>query len=65
MYVHRRNKQGVKPNYSDIKREMGISKPTVGKWIKTLLEAGHISEEIVGSKKILEITSKGKDLLSK
>lgn len=58
--VHRQNVIGLKPSYSFIGKELGISKPTMRKRIATLINGGYLKEDSVGRMKIVELAEKGK-----
>jgi PAS domain S-box-containing protein len=58
-FIYEHNTQGSKPNYTDIRQELSISKPTVGKRIKILVNTGYLTENVRGSSKVLELTHKG------
>ncbi len=58
-FIHEHNALGSKPNYSEVRQELGISKPTVGKRIKILVNTGYVMENRRGRSKILELTQKG------
>jgi PAS domain S-box-containing protein len=61
--VYKKNSIGIKPSYTDIGKNLNISKPTVQKRIKLLVSAGNIIENRRGRQKIIEITDKGKNLV--
>jgi uncharacterized membrane protein len=63
-FIYEHNALGSKPNYTDIRRELGMSKPTVGKRIKILVNTGYVSENVRGSSKVLELTQKGMRMFS-
>lgn len=58
-YIYRKNNQGIRPVYTEISKELGISKPTVRKRVKSLITHGYIREDIIGRTKYLELTDKG------
>ena len=57
-----KNNAGIKPSYTDIGSELGISKPTSRKRIRRLISAGYVVEIEKGNKKVLELTQKGRFL---
>lgn len=60
-YIYECNIIGVKPSYTDIGQELGISKPTVRKRIRLLISAGYVMELVKGRNKIIELTQMGKN----
>jgi len=62
-FLYQQNSIGIKPSYSDVGRSLQISRPTARKRIKRLITTGYIIEQNLGKTKILEISSKGKDIL--
>lgn len=63
-FVYNKNLIGVKPTFSDIGREINITRPTMGKRISYLTSSNYISVSIKGRNKIVELTNKGRELLS-
>jgi len=63
--VHSQNSIGLKPSYSLIGDELGVSKPTMRKRITSLIESGYLQEETIGRMKILELGEKGVQLFRK
>jgi DNA-binding MarR family transcriptional regulator len=61
-FIYRQNAVGIKPSYGDIKKEMGISKPTVKKRIRHLVVTGYLKDIEKGRTKIVETTEKGTSL---
>lgn len=61
-FVYERNIVSITPTYTDIKVFLGISKPTMGKRIRQLLNRGYLIETKKGREKHLELTEKGKML---
>jgi Mn-dependent DtxR family transcriptional regulator len=61
-FVYRQNTSGVKPSYSNLGKELRISKPTVRKRIKNLISSGYITESKKGMYKVIELTDKGRNL---
>jgi PAS domain S-box-containing protein len=64
-FIYEHNALGAKPNYSDVRQKLSISKPTVGKRIKVLVNSGYVMENPRGRSKILELTYKGMRLFLK
>jgi len=64
-FVYVQNNLGKKPAYSDVGRELGISKPTIGKRIKRLVNTDYLFEREMGRRKILELSEKGRKLFLK
>jgi DNA-binding MarR family transcriptional regulator len=64
-YIYGNNIVGVKPSYTDIGSELGISKPTVRKRIRILLNGGYVMEFSKGRNKFLELTQAGKNFFVK
>lgn len=64
-FVYEHNAMGSKPNYTDIRQELSVSKPTVGKRIKILVNTGYVTENLRGNSKVLELTHKGTRLFIK
>ena len=64
-FIYEHNALGSKPNYTDIRQELSISKPTVGKRIKILINTGYVTENPRGRSKVLELTYKGMRLFLK
>ena len=61
-FIDKMNNLGVKPSYSDLKKELEISLPTVRKRIKYLLISGYLNETLLGNRKALELSQKGRTL---
>jgi len=59
-YIHQCNLDGKKPTYSTIGKELLISRPAVRKRLGFLISGGYIREEERGSRKLVEITEKGR-----
>ena len=59
-FIYDSNLEGNKPTYSDIGKELLISRPTVKKRLDFLKAGGYIREEERGSRKLVEITEKGR-----
>ncbi|MFP3908676.1 MAG: GAF domain-containing protein [Archaeoglobaceae archaeon] len=60
--IFRQNKSGIKPTYTDVGKELGISKPTARKRIRRLVNHGYLVESTQGRFKLVEITEKGREL---
>lgn len=63
-FAYSQNKIGAKPNYTNICRELGISKPTVSKRIRHLISAGYLIVYVKGRTKVVELTERGRRLFS-
>ncbi len=59
-FVYMKNKLGEKPSIKDTMNELGLSRNTVKKRIKTLKSKGLINVVKYGRTKILEVTDEGK-----
>lgn len=64
-YTYEDNIIGVKPSFTKIGQELGISKPTVRKRIRLLVSAGYAMEIIKGRIKVVELTEMGRNLFFK
>jgi uncharacterized membrane protein len=64
-FIYEHNALGSKPNYTDVRQELSISKPTVGKRIKSLVNTGYVMKNVRGRSKVLELTYKGMRLFLK
>jgi PAS domain S-box-containing protein len=64
-FIYEHNALGAKPNYSDVRQELSISKPTVGKRIKVLVNTGYVTVNPRGRSKVLELTYRGMRLFLK
>lgn len=62
--IFRQNKSGLKPTYTEVGKELGISKPTARKRIRRLVNYGYLVESTQGRFKLVEITEKGRELFS-
>ena len=61
-YIYRMNLQGIRPYYSLIRKEFGVSKPTISDRIRTLTSLGYVKEDKHGRMKVVELTEKGRGL---
>ena len=61
-YLHSQNNMGVKPSHTKVSKALKISKPTVGKRMRRLVELEYIVESTVGKSKVLELSIDGKRL---
>ena len=61
-YIYRQNCLGVKPSYTDIGRNLKISKPTVQKRVRLLISSGYIREAVKGNRKEVEVLDRGRAL---
>jgi PAS domain S-box-containing protein len=62
-FVYKQNVIGVKPSYTDVGKNLGISKPTVQKRIGLLNSAGYIHVLAGGRRKTVELAERGRSLL--
>ena len=60
--VYTYNVKGVTPSYAKVGQEIGASKPTTRKRIRSLIGYGYLRESKMGRKKVLTLTEKGKIL---
>jgi PAS domain S-box-containing protein len=61
-FIFKQNMIGVKPNYTSVKKEMKISKPTTSKRIQQLKNLNYLNEFQNGKNKTLELTPTGRTL---
>jgi len=61
-YIYKENNLGLKPSYSEIGKELKMSRPTVRKKMKILIANGYLIENTKGRKKIIELLEKGRRL---
>jgi len=64
-FIYEENLIGVKPSYTNLGSELGISKPTVRKRIRLLISAGYVLEIEKGRNKLVELTEMGRNLFLK
>lgn len=64
-FVFQQNKRGICPSYSDIERELNITKPTVRKRVSKLSKYDYLITIIKGRSKLVELTDKGRNLFLK
>ncbi|MFP3908474.1 MAG: GAF domain-containing protein [Archaeoglobaceae archaeon] len=62
--IYTQNKVGSKPTYTEVEREIGVSKPTARRRIRTLVSYGYMIEITKGRFKLLELTEKGRNLFT-
>ncbi|MCK5397242.1 MAG: PAS domain S-box protein [Thermoplasmata archaeon] len=63
--IYERNSTGIKPSFSEIGTELGLSKPTFRKRVRSLIAGGYVVELTKGNKKVLELTQRGRSLFFK
>ncbi len=63
--IYEKNSSGIKPSFSEIGTELGLSKPTFRKRVRSLIANGYVVELTKGNKKVLELTQKGRSLFFK
>ncbi|MFO7967646.1 MAG: PAS domain S-box protein [Archaeoglobaceae archaeon] len=61
-YVYSQNRLGVKPCYTEICSELNMSKPTIRKKLRSLVNEDYLSEDYDGRHKRVEITEKTRDM---
>jgi len=64
-FVFQQNKRGISPSFSDIERELNITKPTVRKRVSKLSKYDYLITIIKGRSKLVELTDKGRNLFLK
>ncbi len=64
-FTYRQNTLGIKPSYSAVGKDLGISKPTVRKRISDLISTGYLREDVKGRNKAIELTERGRQLFWK
>lgn len=64
-YIYRQNCNGIKPNYTDIRCKLGMSKPTATQRIKSLISKGYVASSTKGRYKVVELTEKGMRMFSR
>lgn len=57
--VYRQNNIGIKPTYTEIRKSLGISKPTVKKRVEFLVGKGFLTTRTKGRSKVIELTERG------
>jgi PAS domain S-box-containing protein len=62
-FVYKQNIMGVKPSYTDVGKNLGISKPTVQKRINLLNSAGYVQILAGGRRKTVELAERGRNQL--
>ena len=63
--IYEKNSTGIKPSFSEIGAELGVSKPTFRKRVRRLISGGYVVELTKGNKKVLELTQRGRGLFFK
>jgi len=58
-YIYQRNNTGIRPIYTDISKDLKISKPTVMSKVKQLVSRGYVTSNVKGRTKVVELTEKG------
>ncbi|MFO7966361.1 MAG: PAS domain S-box protein, partial [Archaeoglobaceae archaeon] len=58
-YIYQQNNRGIKPIYTDICNDLGISKPTAMSRVRKLVSKGYVTSNAKGRSKIVELTEKG------
>lgn len=64
-FAYAQNKMGVKPSFTDICDHLNVSKPTIRKKIKTLVNKDYLIEKVEGTHKRVEVTDKTRNLFWK
>jgi len=63
-FVYNKNLIGIKPTFSDIGREINITRPTIGKRMSFLTTSNYLIVSIKGRNKVVELTNKGREIFS-
>jgi PAS domain S-box-containing protein len=63
-FIYKQNNIGLKPSYTVVGKELGISKPTVRKRIKALISSEYVVASNKGNRKVVELTERGKNLFA-
>ncbi len=58
--VYELSNKGVKPSYTRVGQKIGLSKPTIRKRIRTLINYGYLEETKKGRTKSVDLTEKGR-----
>ena len=64
-YIYKKNIMGVKPSYSEITSEVMLSKPTIRKKLRKLIENGYLRVYSKGRMKVVESTERNISLFLK
>lgn len=64
-YVYKQNNRGIKPIYTEISKDLKISKPTVMNKVRKLVSKGYLNSKSKGRTKVVELTEKGWSLFLK
>ena len=64
-FIFKQNMIGMNPTLTEIKEELGISKPTVIKRVRELELAKYLVQKVKGRSKLVRITEKGNELFFK
>lgn len=64
-FIYEQNTRGIKPSYTDIGKELRVSKPTTRKRLRGLILRGYMIESKRGMHKVVELTEKGRNLFFK
>ncbi|MFO7966360.1 MAG: DUF835 domain-containing protein [Archaeoglobaceae archaeon] len=62
-FIHAENKAGKKPSYTEVEKAAGITKPTVRKRVRKLVNSGYLIQSTTGRTKSLEVAEKIRNLL--
>ena len=60
--IHEENLLGIKPSYTDIAKQIGITMPTVRKRVRRLVGKGFLQDSSKGRSKVVELTERGRNL---
>ena len=63
-FIYNKNLIGIKPTFSDIGREINITRPTIGKRMSYLTSSNYLTVSVKGRNKVVELTNKGRELFS-
>jgi len=63
-FIYDKNLTGTKPTFSDIGKEIKITRPTIGKRLNYLASSQYLIVSIKGRNKVVELTQKGREVFS-
>jgi PAS domain S-box-containing protein len=58
-FIYKETNMGKRPSFTDVGRDLGISRPTARKRIKRLIQEGYVRESVRGNRKVLDLTGEG------
>ncbi len=62
-FIYNENKAGRKPSYTEVEKAAGITKPTVRKRVRKLVNSGYLIQSNTGRAKSLELAERSRKLL--